>query len=410
MPCLSPATPLLRYNQWAHLPEFHRFELREKIVTNQCFMEFELDSQTGRARRGRLKFPRGTVETPAFMPVGTYGTVKGLTPRDVEDIGAHIILGNTFHLMLRPGTEVIKAHGDLHDFMQWKGPILTDSGGFQVFSLGKLRKITEEGVTFKSPINGSKVFIDPETSMQVQRDLGSDIVMIFDECTPYPASIHEARDSMELSLRWAKRSKVAHGDNPSALFGIVQGGMYENLRTESLTGLVEIGFDGYAIGGLSVGEPKEDMLRILESLTPQMPKHKPRYLMGVGKPGDLVEGVRRGVDMFDCVMPTRNARNGHLFTSEGVIKLRNAKYREDTGPLDAQCDCYTCKNFSRSYLHHLDKCNEMLGAQLNTIHNLRYYQRIMADMRKALSDNTFDAFLADFYGRQGLEVPPAPPQ
>lgn len=379
-------------------------------MTNQCFMEFELDSQTGRARRGRLKFPRGTVETPAFMPVGTYGTVKGMTPRDVEDIGAHIILGNTFHLMLRPGTEVIKAHGDLHDFMQWKGPILTDSGGFQVFSLGKLRKITEEGVNFKSPINGSKVFMGPEESMQVQRDLGSDIVMIFDECTPYPASVHEARDSMELSLRWAKRSKVAHGDNPSALFGIVQGGMYENLRTESLTGLVEIGFDGYAIGGLSVGEPKEDMLRILESLTPQMPKHKPRYLMGVGKPEDLVEGVRRGVDMFDCVMPTRNARNGHLFTSEGVIKLRNAKYREDTGPLDAQCDCYTCKNFSRSYLHHLDKCNEMLGAQLNTIHNLRYYQQIMADMRNALSNNTFDAFLADFYGRQGLEVPPAPTQ
>jgi queuine tRNA-ribosyltransferase len=378
-------------------------------VTNQCFMEFELDSQTGRARRGRLKFPRGTVETPAFMPVGTYGTVKGMTPRDVEDIGAHIILGNTFHLMLRPGTEVIKAHGDLHDFMQWKGPILTDSGGFQVFSLGKLRKITEDGVTFKSPINGSKVFMGPEESMQVQRDLGSDIVMIFDECTPYPATIHEARDSMELSLRWAKRSKVAHGDNPSALFGIVQGGMYENLRTESLTGLVEIGFDGYAIGGLSVGEPKEDMLRILESLTPQMPKHKPRYLMGVGKPADLVEGVRRGVDMFDCVMPTRNARNGHLFTSEGVIKLRNAKYREDTGPLDPLCDCYTCKNFSRSYLHHLDKCNEMLGAQLNTIHNLRYYQRIMADMRTALTEGTFDAFLADFYGRQGLEVPPVPP-
>lgn len=371
-------------------------------------MEFELDSQTGRARRGRLKFPRGTVETPAFMPVGTYGTVKGLTPRDVEDIGAQIILGNTFHLMLRPGTEVIKAHGDLHDFMQWKGPILTDSGGFQVFSLGKLRKITEEGVTFKSPINGSKVFLDPETSMQVQRDLGSDIVMIFDECTPYPATIHEARDSMELSLRWAKRSKVAHGASPSALFGIVQGGMYENLRTESLTGLVEIGFDGYAIGGLSVGEPKEDMLRILDSLTPQMPKYKPRYLMGVGKPEDLVEGVRRGVDMFDCVMPTRNARNGHLFTSEGVIKLRNAKYREDTGPLDPQCNCYTCKNFSRSYLHHLDKCNEMLGAQLNTIHNLRYYQRLMADIREALSAGTFDEFLSDFYGRQGLAVPPAP--
>jgi queuine tRNA-ribosyltransferase len=332
-----------------------------------------------------------------------------MTPRDVEDIGAHIILGNTFHLMLRPGTEVVKAHGDLHDFMQWNGPILTDSGGFQVFSLGKLRKITEEGVTFKSPINGNKVFMGPEESMQVQRDLGSDIVMIFDECTPYPATIHEARESMELSLRWAKRSKIAHGDNPSALFGIVQGGMYENLRAESLTGLVEIGFDGYAIGGLSVGEPKEDMLRVLENLAPQMPKHKPRYLMGVGKPADLVEGVRRGVDMFDCVMPTRNARNGHLFTSEGVLKLRNAKYRADTGPLDAQCDCYTCKNFSRAYLHHLDKCNEMLGAQLNTIHNLRYYQKIMADMRAALTDNRFDDFLTDFYGRQGLQVPPAPP-
>ena len=377
---------------------------------SKCFMQFEVDSQTGRARRGRLKFPRGTVETPAFMPVGTYGTVKGLAPRDVEDIGAQIILGNTFHLMLRPGTEVVRAHGDLHDFMQWKGPILTDSGGFQVFSLGKLRKITEEGVTFKSPINGSKVFLDPETSMQVQRDLGSDIVMIFDECTPYPATIHEARESMELSLRWAKRSKIAHGDNPSALFGIVQGGMYDNLRSESLRGLTEIGFDGYAIGGLSVGEPKEDMLRILENLTPQMPKHKPRYLMGVGKPGDIVEAVRRGVDMFDCVMPTRNARNGHLFTSEGVVKLRNAKYREDIGPLDPLCDCYTCKNFSRSYLHHLDKCNEMLGATLNTIHNLRYYQRIMADMRKSLSENTFDEFLNEFYGRQGLEVPPAPPQ
>ncbi|HTF96587.1 MAG TPA: tRNA guanosine(34) transglycosylase Tgt [Cellvibrio sp.] len=377
---------------------------------SECFMQFEVDSQTGRARRGRLKFPRGTVETPAFMPVGTYGTVKGLAPRDVEDIGAQIILGNTFHLMLRPGTEVVKAHGDLHDFMQWKGPILTDSGGFQVFSLGKLRKITEEGVTFKSPINGSKVFLDPETSMQVQRDLGSDIVMIFDECTPYPATIHEARESMELSLRWAKRSKIAHGDNPSALFGIVQGGMYDNLRSESLRGLTEIGFDGYAIGGLSVGEPKEDMLRILENLTPQMPKHKPRYLMGVGKPGDIVDAVRRGVDMFDCVMPTRNARNGHLFTSEGVVKLRNAKYRDDIGPLDPLCDCYTCKNFSRSYLHHLDKCNEMLGATLNTIHNLRYYQRIMADMRKSLSENAFDEFLNEFYGRQGLEVPPAPPQ
>ena len=375
-------------------------------MTRECFMTFELDTQVGKARRGRLKFPRGTVETPAFMPVGTYGTVKGLTPRDIKDIGAQIILGNTFHLMLRPGTQVVKAHGDLHDFMQWHGPILTDSGGFQVFSLGKLRKITEAGVTFKSPINGSPVFLDPETSMQVQRDLGSDIVMIFDECTPYPAEPDQARQSMELSLRWAARSKTAHGDNPSALFGIVQGGMYEHLRSESLKGLVEIGFDGYAIGGLSVGEPKEDMLRILDHIAPEMPVDKPRYLMGVGKPVDLVEAVRRGIDMFDCVLPSRNARNAHLFTREGVIKLRNAKYREDTAPLDAQCQCYTCQNFSRSYLHHLDKCNEMLGAQLNTIHNLHYYQDLMAEMRAALSGGTFDVFLTEFYQRQGLEVPP----
>jgi queuine tRNA-ribosyltransferase len=372
----------------------------------QSFMTFELDKTSGKARRGRLKFPRGVVETPAFMPVGTYGTVKGMTPQNVVDIGAHIILGNTFHLMLRPGTQVIKKHGDLHDFMQWHGPILTDSGGFQVFSLGKLRKITEEGVTFKSPINGSKIFMDPEISMQVQRDLGSDIVMIFDECTPYPATPDQARKSMELSLRWAKRSKDAHGDNPSALFGIVQGGMYEGLRSESLKGLVEIGFDGFAIGGLSVGEPKEDMLRILNYLTPEMPQNKPRYLMGVGTPSDIVEAVRRGIDMFDCVMPTRNARNGTLFTFQGIIKLRNAKYREDTAPLDPTCDCYTCCNFSRSYLHHLDKCNEMLGAQLNTIHNLRHYQLLMQKIRNALTEDSFDTFVTDFYQQQGLEVPP----
>ena len=378
-------------------------------MNRQCFMNFELDRTSGKARRGRLKFPRGTVETPAFMPVGTYGTVKGMTPKDVEAIGAHIILGNTFHLMLRPGTEVIKKHGDLHDFMQWHGPILTDSGGFQVFSLGKLRKITEEGVTFKSPINGSKIFMDPEISMQVQRDLGSDIVMIFDECTPYPATPDQARKSMELSLRWAKRSKDAHGDNPSALFGIVQGGMYEGLRSESLKGLVEIDFDGFAIGGLSVGEPKEDMLRILDYLPPQMPDNKPRYLMGVGTPADIVEAVRRGIDMFDCVMPTRNARNGHLFTFQGVIKLRNAKYRDDIGPLDPECDCYTCQNFSRSYLHHLDKCNEMLGAQLNTIHNLRHYQLLMQRIRDALTEDRFEQFVTDFYQQQGLEVPPLAP-
>ncbi|GAB3100734.1 tRNA guanosine(34) transglycosylase Tgt [Pseudomaricurvus hydrocarbonicus] len=375
-------------------------------TTRECFMDFELDTTEGRARRGRLKFPRGVVETPAFMPVGTYGTVKGMLPRDIEEIGAHIILGNTFHLMLRPGTEVVKAHGDLHDFMQWKGPILTDSGGFQVFSLGKMRKITEQGVTFQSPINGSKVELNPEIAMQVQRDLGSDIVMIFDECTPYPATEKEARDSMELSLRWAKRSKDAHGDNPSALFGIVQGGMYEHLRTESLQGLTEIDFDGYAIGGLSVGEPKEDMIRVLDHLTGEMPADKPRYLMGVGKPADIVEAVRRGIDMFDCVMPTRNARNGHLFTSEGVIKIRNARHRHDTNPLDADCDCHTCSNFSRSYLHHLDKCGEILGAQLNTIHNLRFYQNVMSSLRSAIAEHRLDDYLQEFYGKQGLEVPP----
>ncbi|WP_347332347.1 tRNA guanosine(34) transglycosylase Tgt [Marinimicrobium locisalis] len=368
-------------------------------------MQFELDRQEGQARRGRLTFPRGTVETPAFMPVGTYGTVKGMLPRDIEAIGAQIILGNTFHLMLRPGTEVIKAHGDLHDFMQWSGPILTDSGGFQVFSLGDIRKITEEGVSFRSPIDGSPVFLGPEEAMQVQRDLGSDIVMIFDECTPYPATEEEARKSMELSLRWAARSKTAHGDSPSALFGIVQGGMYESLRRESLAGLKEIGFDGYAIGGLSVGEPKEDMLRVLSGLAPHMPKDKPRYLMGVGKPEDLVEGVRRGVDMFDCVMPTRNARNGHFFTREGVIKIRNARHRHDTGPLDAHCDCYTCQNFSRSYLHHLDKCGEMLGAQLGTIHNLRHYQALMAGLRTALEAGELEGFVGDFYQAKGLPVP-----
>ena len=372
------------------------------------FMQFEVDSTDGRARRGRLKFPRGVVETPAFMPVGTYGTVKGMLPRDIEAIGAQIILGNTFHLMLRPGTDVVKAHGDLHDFIQWPGPILTDSGGFQVFSLGKMRKITEQGVTFRSPINGSPVELNPEIAMQVQRDLGSDIVMIFDECTPYPATEKQARSSMELSLRWAKRSKEAHADNPSALFGIVQGGMFEDLRSESLRGLTDIGFDGYAIGGLSVGEPKEDMVRVLNHIVPEMPADKPRYLMGVGKPEDLVEGVRRGVDMFDCVMPTRNARNGHLFTTTGVIKIRNATHRHDTSPLDAECDCYTCQHFSRAYLHHLDKCGEILGAELNTIHNLRVYQRIMAELRDAIAAGQLEAYVGTFYGRQGKPVPPGP--
>ncbi len=375
-------------------------------MSRNCFMKFEKIATEGKARRGRLTFPRGVVETPAFMPVGTYGTVKGMLPRDIEAIGAHMILGNTFHLMLRPGTEIIQQHGDLHDFMQWKGPILTDSGGFQVFSLGKMRKITEKGVTFQSPVNGSKVFIDPERSMQVQRELGSDVVMIFDECTPYPATEMEAAESMRLSLRWAKRSKDAHGDSPSALFGIIQGGMYENLRDESLAGLTDIDFDGYAIGGLSVGEPKDEMVKVLDHLAYKMPEDKPRYLMGVGKPEDLVEGVRRGVDMFDCVMPTRNARNGHLFVSTGVVKLRNASNKTDTRPLDETCDCYTCQNFSRAYLHHLDKCHEILGAQLNTIHNLRYYQTLMAGLREAIEQGKLDDFVTGFYSNRGMEVPP----
>lgn len=375
-------------------------------MRQDCFMRFERMATDGRARRGRLTFPRGSIETPAFMPVGTYGTVKGMTPKDVEAIGAEIILGNTFHLWLRPGTEVIEAHGDLHDFAQWHKPILTDSGGFQVFSLGDMRKITEQGVHFRSPVDGAKVFMGPEESMAVQRSLGSDIVMIFDECTPYPATFEEARTSMELSLRWAQRSLDAHGDSPSALFGIIQGGMYRELRERSLEGLENIGFDGLAIGGLSVGEPKEEMIKVLDYLPGLMPDDKPRYLMGVGRPEDLVEGVRRGVDMFDCVMPTRNARNGHLFTFDGVIRIRNATHRHDTRPLEEGCDCYTCQNFSRSYLHHLDRCGEMLGAQLNTIHNLRHYQQLMSGLRGAIEAGTLADFVAAFYARRGLEVPP----
>ncbi len=379
-------------------------------MTRECFMQFELHSEitdgSSHARRGTITFPRGTIQTPAFMPVGTYGSVKGLSPEHIKELGAEIILGNTFHLMLRPGTEVVKLHGDLHDFIGWDKPILTDSGGFQVFSLGAMRKITEEGVAFRSPVNGEKVLMTPESSMQVQRDLGSDIVMIFDECTPYPATEKEAADSMRLSLRWAKRSKDAHGDNPSALFGIIQGGMYEDLRDESLAGLTDIGFDGYAIGGLSVGEPKDDMMRVLRYVAPKMPKDKPRYLMGVGKPEDLVEGVRRGIDMFDCVMPTRNARNGHLFTSTGVLKLRNAANRSHTGPIDPECSCYTCRNFSRAYLHHLDKCKEMLGGTLNSIHNLHYYQTLMAGLRRSLEEGTFAAFVDEFYAKRGMQTPP----
>lgn len=369
-------------------------------------MQYELINTDGKARRGRLTFDRGTVETPAFMPVGTYGTVKGMKMEEVADTGAEIILGNTFHLMLRPGTDIIEQHGDLHNFINWQKPILTDSGGFQVFSLGKMRKITEEGVRFSSPVNGEKIMLTPERSMEVQRKLGSDVVMIFDECTPYPATHKESQDSMELSLRWAQRSKDAHGDNPSALFGIVQGGMYEDLREVSVNGLKAIDFDGYAIGGLSVGEPKEDMIRILDHTAPLIPKNKPRYLMGVGKPEDLVEGVRRGIDMFDCVMPTRNARNGHLFVNTGVVKIRNASNKTDTGPLDSSCDCYTCKNYSRAYLHHLDKCKEILGSQLNTLHNLHFYQKVMQGLRDAIEQGKLDDFVETFYALRGLPVPP----
>ncbi len=368
-------------------------------------MKYELINTDGKARRGRLTFERGVVETPAFMPVGTYGTVKGMKTEEVEATGAHIILGNTFHLMLRPGTDIIEKHGGLHGFMNWDKPILTDSGGFQVFSLGKMRKITEEGVRFSSPVNGEKIMLTPERSMEVQRKLGSDVVMIFDECTPYPATHKESQDSMALSLRWAQRSKDAHGDNPSALFGIVQGGMYEDLREMSVTGLKAMDFDGYAIGGLSVGEPKEDMIRILDHTAPLIPENKPRYLMGVGKPEDLVEGVRRGIDMFDCVMPTRNARNGHLFVNTGVVKIRNASNKTDTRPLDTSCDCYTCKNYSRAYLHHLDKCREILGSQLNTLHNLHFYQKVMQGLRDAIEQGKLDDFVTGFYALRGKPVP-----
>ncbi len=387
-------------------------------------MKFELLNTDGIARRGQLSFDRGTVQTPAFMPVGTYGTVKAMTPEELRELGAEIILGNTFHLMLRPGTEIIAAHGDLHEFMHWDGPILTDSGGFQVWSLGaeaqqregghsgassggKLTaaKITEKGVHFRSPINGDKIFLGPEESMQVQRELGADIVMIFDECTPYPATEEQVRQSMELSLRWAARCKTAHADNPSALFGIVQGGMYPELRNESLAGLVDIGFDGYAIGGLSVGEPKEEMHKVLKHLQPRLPVDRPRYLMGVGTPEDLVEGVRRGIDMFDCVMPTRNARNGYLFTSTGMLRIRNARHAHDTGPLDAHCGCYTCKNYSRSYLRHLDRAGEILGARLNTIHNLHYYQTVMQGLRVAISENQLQTFVQEFYAMRDQLAP-----
>jgi len=331
------------------------------------------------------------------MPVGTYGTVKAMTPEELRSSGSEIVLGNTFHLMLRPGTEIIQAHGDLHDFMHWNGPILTDSGGFQVFSLGDLRKITEQGVQFNSPVDGSKVFLGPEESMQVQRELGADIVMIFDECTPWPATEQQVQISMELSLRWAQRSRSAHGDNPAALFGIVQGGMFPHLREQSLVGLRQIGFDGYAIGGLSVGEPKEEMLLVLDGLTSLMPGDRPRYLMGVGNPEDIVEAVRRGVDMFDCVLPTRNARNGYLFTHQGTLRIRNSIHRNDIRPVDEDCDCYTCRHYSRAYLRHLDKTSEILGSRLNTIHNLHYYQKLMHELRDAIASSRLEEFVQEFY-------------
>lgn len=367
---------------------------------SNCHMQFRVSATDGKARTGAMQFPRGEVATPAFMPVGTYGSVKALNPDQIRETGADIILGNTFHLMLRPGTETIQRHGDLHDFTGWERPILTDSGGFQVFSLGEMRKISEQGVNFKSPIDGAKLFLGPETAIEIQHQLGADIIMVFDECTPYPVTNDEAAESMELSLRWAQRCKQAHGDNSAALFGIVQGGMYQPLRQRSLAGLLELGFDGYALGGLSVGEPKEEMKAIVEQCAEQLPADKPRYLMGVGTPQDLVHAVSQGIDMFDCVMPTRNARNAHLFTSKGLLRLRNSRYRQDTAALDESCDCYTCRHFSRSYLHHLDKCREILGSQLNTIHNLHYYQQLMAGLRAAVEQGRLSAFVSQFLADQ----------
>ena len=361
-------------------------------------MQFNVLATSGRARRGRMELAHGTVETPMFMPVGTYGTVKAMAPNELETIGAQIVLGNTFHLWLRPGLEVISAHEGLHRFMGWNKPILTDSGGFQVWSLGALRKVHEDGVTFASPVNGDRLLLSPEISMQIQRTLDSDVVMIFDECTPHPATHDETSQSMELSLRWARRSRTAFdaAANPNALFGIVQGGMHETLRDASLAGLVEIGFDGYAIGGLSVGEPKEEMLRVLDHVASHLPAERPRYLMGVGTPEDIVAGVMVGIDLFDCVLPTRNARNGWLFTRWGDVKIRNAKHRADTRPLDPTCGCYTCRHFTRAYLHHLQRVNEILGARLNTLHNLHYYLTLGAELRDAIAGDTLSAYLVRF--------------
>jgi queuine tRNA-ribosyltransferase len=374
-------------------------------------IQFELLQQEGAARRGRLTLDRGTIETPAFMPVGTYGTVKAMTPEELNDIGAQIILGNTFHLMLRPGTAIIEAHGGLHGFMHWSKPILTDSGGFQVFSLAELRKITEEGVKFQSPIDGSQVRLTPEDSMDVQRALASDIAMCFDDCTPWPATEAQARDSMERSMRWAERSHRHYYRNepappPGNLFGIIQGGMYAPLRLASLEALTKIGFPGYAVGGLAVGEPEEVRLSVLEAVEPHIPRDRPRYLMGVGRPEDLIAAVARGIDMFDCVMPTRHARNGHLFTHTGVLNIRNAAHAADTGPIDPACGCYTCRHYSRAYLRHLDKCNEILGARLNTLHNLHFYLDLMRRMRLALDEGRFNAFAREELARRKVADPP----
>jgi queuine tRNA-ribosyltransferase len=366
-------------------------------------VKFTLHCTDGAARRATLELAHGAVETPAFMPVGTCGTVKAMSPFELEQLGASIVLGNTFHLWLRPGLEVIRAHGGLHRFMAWKRPILTDSGGFQVFSLGRLRKVSEEGVEFQSPVNGDRMFLTPEIAMQIQRTLDSDIVMVFDECTGYPASHELAAESMRLSLRWAGRSKLAHAGNPNALFGIVQGGMHESLRDESLAGLAALGFDGYAVGGVSVGEPKEEMARIVAHTAPRLPADAPRYLMGVGTPEDIVDAVSAGFDMFDCVLPTRNARNGWLFTRHGDVRIKNARHREDTGPLDPQCACYACRNFSRAYLHHLHRANEILGARLNTLHNLHYYLELMAGLREAIATGTLAGYRERFRSARMVE-------
>jgi queuine tRNA-ribosyltransferase len=370
-------------------------------------MRFNLLAQDGAARRGRLEFSRGTVETPAFMPVGTYGTVKAMTPEDLEAIGTEIVLGNTFHLYLRPGLEVIQAHNGLHRFMHWQRPILTDSGGFQVWSLAEMRKITEEGAHFRSPVDGAAVFLSPEESMRIQRALASDIAMSFDECTPYPATLEQARTSMELSMRWALRGfrEYYRDEPPGTLFGIVQGGIHTELRLESLAALEEIGFAGLAVGGLAVGEPEAERQQVLEQLMPHMPQSKPRYLMGVGRPEDIIEAVRRGIDMFDCVMPTRHARNAHLFTRAGVINIRNAAHQKDTGPIEEGCTCYTCLNYSRSYLRHLDKCGEILGSHLNTIHNLFFYQRLMMEIRAAIVAGTFERYATEFHVRKARASP-----